>query len=158
MGLYGAFYPSPQSRATYELYATIGLNDGIIQESDEGTRTAQGRNNIEDNNNSPAFVGRIGISPAPAADIGYELNPDHWGHGYATEAVGRIITFAFGEIDLDELAARTVDTNSRSIRMLVRLGFSHPLSIPPGTGKDGRDWPQRSEYHLRRKDWSPVLL
>ena len=107
------------------------------------------------------MIGSCGVRRAgpdsPAADIGYELNPDRWGHGYATEAIGRIITFAFDEIGLDELAARSVDTNSRSIRVLERLGFSHPLPIPPGTGKDGRDWPQRSEYHLLRKDWSPVL-
>ncbi|MFP6646814.1 MAG: GNAT family N-acetyltransferase [Candidatus Latescibacterota bacterium] len=108
---------------------------------------------------SGELIGSCGVRRAepdsPSADIGYELNPDHWGHDYATEAVGRNVAFVFDEVGLDELTARTVVTNSRSIRVLERLGFSHSLSIPPGTGKDGRDWPQRSEYRLPREDWSP---
>lgn len=71
MGVFGAFYPSARSRITYELYAVNGLTEGIIEESDQGTRIAQGRHNIEDNNNSPAFAGRVGFSPLPEADIGF---------------------------------------------------------------------------------------
>lgn len=71
MGLFGAFHPSDKSRLTYELYAVNGLTEGIIEESDEGTRIASGRHNIEDNNNSPAFTGRFGFSPFPEASIGF---------------------------------------------------------------------------------------
>ena len=70
MGFFGAFYPSPRTRITYELYAVNGLDAGVIEESAEGTRIAAGRGNIEDNNNRPAFAGRIGISPVPEAEVG----------------------------------------------------------------------------------------
>ena len=108
---------------------------------------------------SGELIGSCGVRRAavdsPTADIGYELNPEHWGHGYVTEALRRIVAFTFDEVGLDELTARTADTNARSMRVLERLGFSHALSLPPGTGRDGRYWPQRSEYRLRRLDWSP---
>ena len=70
MGIYGAYFPTPQARLTYELYAVNGLHSGIIEESDEGTRIAMGKQNIEDNNNSPAFTGRLGFSPIPSSEIG----------------------------------------------------------------------------------------
>jgi hypothetical protein len=70
MGFYGAIFPSPNSRLTYELYAVNGFRGGIVEASDEGTRIANGRHNIEDNNNSPAFAGRVGISPLSEAEVG----------------------------------------------------------------------------------------
>ena len=73
-GIFGAFYPSPQTRITYELYAVNGFNDDLVQESDEGTRIAAGKHNVEDNNNSPVLTGRFGISPIPAADFGFSFH------------------------------------------------------------------------------------
>ena len=74
------------------------------------------------------------------ADIGYELNPTYWGHGYATEAMRQLIVFAFDDLGLAELTARVVDTNAASLRVLERLGFGHA----------GRIWPQPTEYRLLR--------
>ena len=73
-GFFGAFYPSPKARITYELYAVNGFDADLVEESDEGTRIAEGRHNIEDNNNSPAVVGRFGMSPTPAADFGFSFH------------------------------------------------------------------------------------
>ena len=56
-------------RLTYEVYATNGFHDGLITDSEAGTRIPLGRRNFEDNNGSPAFVGRIALSPR----LGYEL-------------------------------------------------------------------------------------
>ncbi len=85
MGIFGALFPSKQSRITYELYAVNGFTSDIIEESPDGTRIAQGKNNIEDNNNSPAFVGRIGYSPLPDADLGFSW---HTGKYNVTEIDG----------------------------------------------------------------------
>ncbi len=57
------------ARLTYEFYATNGFHDGLINESEAGTRVALGRGNFEDNNGSPALVGRLAFSPR----IGYEI-------------------------------------------------------------------------------------
>jgi hypothetical protein len=49
-------------RITYEAYLTNGFHDGLITNSEAGTRIALGRGNFEDNNGSPAFVGRVALS------------------------------------------------------------------------------------------------
>ena len=58
------------------------------------------------------------------AEIGYLLAREHWGQGYATEAVTAFIDFAFSTLNLRRLEA-TVDTrNAGSNQLLQRLGFT----------------------------------
>jgi len=56
MGLFGAIYPTPLSRITYEFYGVNGFNEGILEASDR-TSIPNGRGTIEDNNNRPSAVG-----------------------------------------------------------------------------------------------------
>jgi hypothetical protein len=59
MGIWGALYPAARWRLTYELYAVNGYNDGLITHS-ASTRIPAGKSSLgEDNNNRPAFTGRI---------------------------------------------------------------------------------------------------
>jgi hypothetical protein len=88
MGFYGAIFPSARSRLTYEIYAVNGFDSDIIEESPEGTRIAAGRGNIEDNNNSPAFAGRLGLSPLPEFEAGFSF---HSGTYNVSEVDGMII-------------------------------------------------------------------
>jgi hypothetical protein len=69
LGALGQFGLAGTARVTYELYAVNGFHDGIIDDSPDGVRIPQGRGNHEDNNGSPAFVGRVTFSPR----FGYEL-------------------------------------------------------------------------------------
>lgn len=57
-------------RLTYEAYLTNGFGDGLIQNSEAGTRIPLGRHNVEDNNGSPAFVGRVAWSPGVRHEFG----------------------------------------------------------------------------------------
>jgi hypothetical protein len=70
MGLFGAFYPSANSRLTYEIYGVNGFNDGVLIGSEAGTRIPAGKGNFENNNQNPAFVGRVAISPHPSVEVG----------------------------------------------------------------------------------------
>jgi hypothetical protein len=74
MGFYGAFYPSAKSRVTYEIYGVNGFNDGVLLGDEAGTRISAGKGNFEDNNNRPSWVGRIGLSPQPAYEVGLSLH------------------------------------------------------------------------------------
>lgn len=70
---FGAFGQAPIGgglRLTYEGYLTNGFNDGLISNSGDGTRVALGRGNFEDNNGSPALVGRLGIASGVDHTIG----------------------------------------------------------------------------------------
>jgi hypothetical protein len=58
------------SRLTYELYLTNGFHSGLIDDSEEGTRIPLGRGNFEDNNGSPAIVGRLAWSPGVDHEMG----------------------------------------------------------------------------------------
>ena len=57
------------------------------------------------------IVGDIGVhfgSPSHAqAEIGYSLHPDHWGLGYAAEALGRLVDHLFDDHGLHRLVATT---------------------------------------------------
>lgn len=58
------------------------------------------------------------------ADIGYKFNSQYHHHGYAFEAVEKLVDIAFTEIHLHRLCARVVDRNMPSIRLLENLGFA----------------------------------
>jgi RimJ/RimL family protein N-acetyltransferase len=66
-------------------------------------------------------------SDQPAeVEIGWHLNPAHWGNGYATEAAGGIIELAFGEqYRLTRVQAVTDPDNVRSQAVCRRLGMTH---------------------------------
>lgn len=72
-------------------------------------------------------IGNVGIRRADGndweADIGYELDPEHWGHGYATEAARAIVAFGFRELGLHRVAASCVADNIASVAVLERTGL-----------------------------------
>jgi len=75
-------------------------------------------------------VGTVLLTPLPDGggedtddiEVGWELHPDHWGKGYATEATQRILDLAWGQ-DLAEVNAVALPGNDRSFAVMRRLGF-----------------------------------
>ena len=109
---------------------------------------------------SDALFGDCGVrTEVPGrkcGEVGYELSPAYWGHGYATEAVRAMLDFGFEELGLDEIEARCVVANKRSVRLLHRLGFEEAERIPPGPGRGefkDRVLPERCEFLLNRHKW-----
>lgn len=78
LGLFGLVGLRGAGRLTYELYATNGFNEGLIERSPDGTRVAEGRANFEDNNASPAFVGRLAWSPSVGFEVGVSGHHGAW--------------------------------------------------------------------------------
>ncbi|WP_042662104.1 GNAT family N-acetyltransferase [Haloferax sp. ATB1] len=72
-------------------------------------------------------VGTIGLKPpnvvTGAAEVGYLVAPDHWGNGYATDALRTLCGYAFGERRLNKLYANAYETNPASTRVLEKAGF-----------------------------------
>lgn len=66
--------------------------------------------------------------PAGEAEVGIELDPDHWGAGHAREALSALIEFARGETDVTRLLASTTATNARAHRLVQSMGF---VPAPP---------------------------
>lgn len=93
-----------------------------------------------------SFVGFIGLSLprfearfTPCVEIAWRLAADHWGRGFATEGARAVINFGFEHLELKEILSSTVPGNTRSRRVMEKLGmthnaqddFDHPL-LPPG--------------------------
>jgi [ribosomal protein S5]-alanine N-acetyltransferase len=58
------------------------------------------------------------------AEIGFALRQERWGQGLGSEAVARMIAFAFETLHFHRLEADVDPRNERSIRLLDRLGFT----------------------------------
>ena len=56
-------------------------------------------------------------------EIGWALEPDAWGHGYATEASRALMRWAFDVGKIDELFAVARPRNTRAIATAGRLGM-----------------------------------
>lgn len=97
-----------------------------------------------------AFIGFCGLAKVsfeahftPAVEVGWRIAKDHWGNGYASEAAGAALEFAFNTAGLDEVVSFTVPDNERSTRVMERLGMTHDPA-------DDFDHPLLSEGDLLR--------
>ena len=57
------------------------------------------------------------------AELGFDIAKAHWGHGIAAEAARAVIQFGFTTMALHRIQAHSIADNTRSIRLLERLGF-----------------------------------
>ncbi|MFT5012279.1 MAG: ribosomal-protein-alanine N-acetyltransferase [Patiriisocius sp.] len=64
------------------------------------------------------------------AEIGYFLEPDYWGKGFATEAAKMMITFAFG-LGADQVLASCDVENADSEMVMRRCGMEKLESDDP---------------------------
>ena len=92
------------------------------------------------------FIGFIGLSVpsfeahfTPCIEIGWRLSPDYWGRGLATEGARAVVRYAFETLRLQEIVSFTVPANTRSRRVMEKLGMTHDPSddfdhpgLPPG--------------------------
>jgi len=57
------------------------------------------------------------------AEIGYILGYPYWGKGYMSEALKRVIDYAFNELKLHRIEADTDPENHPSLALLEKFGF-----------------------------------
>ncbi len=76
---------------------------------------------------SAGLVGQIWIEPkkwdVPLFEIGWFLDKDHQGKGFATEAVKACLTFLFEDLNAHKVEVRTRETNVRSFKLAERCKF-----------------------------------
>ncbi len=86
------------------------------------------------------------------ADVGYELGPQHWGKGYATEAVRALMRFGFDELGLHRVSSWCIADNASSARVLERLGMRQEGRLRENEYYKGRYW-DTLLYGLLREEW-----
>ncbi|MEX3913935.1 GNAT family N-acetyltransferase [Bacillus paralicheniformis] len=57
------------------------------------------------------------------AEIGYDLGRIHWGKGFASEAVQKLIDYGFTSLNLNRIEAKVEPENTPSIKLLNSLSF-----------------------------------
>ena len=70
-------------------------------------------------------VGTVGfLEERGELEVYYIFGPEHWGHGYACEALATSLPWAARERGAATVIAVTQVANARSVRLLGRLGFA----------------------------------
>jgi RimJ/RimL family protein N-acetyltransferase len=92
-----------------------------------------------------AFIGFIGLTMprwglpcSPCVEVGWRLQRDAWGHGFATEGALACLRVGFEQLGLDAIHSFTALANTRSMAVMARIGlrnlhadFEHP-ALPEG--------------------------
>jgi RimJ/RimL family protein N-acetyltransferase len=73
-------------------------------------------------------------------DMGYELDPNHWGKGYATEAARAALHFGFTQVNLHHISAQCVADNTGSAHVLEKLGMQQEGRLRENLYYKGRWW------------------
>lgn len=109
-------------------------------------------------------IGYIGLSiPTflpeilPAVEVGWRLDPDVWGRGYATEGAKKALERGFEKLGLREICSVPQSGNAASERVCRRLGmrWRRTVRIPPN---DRRGPLQAELYTLTMAEWAEGRL
>jgi len=98
---------------------------------------------------------RLALDGVQAAKLGYAISADHWGHGYATDAVRAMLVFGFDTLGLHRVSAAIGPENQSSIAVVKRLGLTYEGRIRHHVRTNG-DWRDSLLYSILDEDWSPT--
>ena len=94
------------------------------------------------------FSGFVGLSlPGyeapwmPAVEIGWRLAPATWHQGYATEGATAALAFAFTHLELPQIVAMSVTTNTPSHSVMERIGMVRDEAADFDHPRVPTDWP-----------------
>lgn len=100
-------------------------------------------------------VPRSALPFMPCTEILWRLRREYWGCGIAYAAALQALDYGFSTLRLPEIVAFTVASNSRSMRLMERLGFTRDLEgdfehpgVPEGS-------PLRQHVLYRKKAGAP---
>jgi RimJ/RimL family protein N-acetyltransferase len=100
------------------------------------------------------FLGRIGLAchhdwpvEEDPTEVGWTLGPEARGRGLATEGGRASVAAAFEHLDVDRVISITTPANTRSLRVMRKLGLTH---------RGGATWHGYDVvwYAVDRADWT----
>ncbi|EGD43289.1 acetyltransferase, GNAT family [Nocardioidaceae bacterium Broad-1] len=89
-----------------------------------------------------------------SASLGYCLGEAAWGQGFATEAAGALLAWAFDTLDLNRVQAEADTRNAPSARVLEKLGFRLEGTLREDCVVNG-DVSDSWVFGLLRREWRP---
>ena len=86
------------------------------------------------------------------AELGFTFATEHQGQGFASEAVGRVVEYAFATLGLHRIFALTDVRNHPAKRLLERLGFRCEGKLEQSAWYKG-EWVSEFLYARLRAEW-----
>lgn len=105
---------------------------------------------------SNQLVGDIGIhfleSENKQVEIGFTLDKNYHGNGFANEALKCVIDYIFGELKKHRISASVDPNNIKSIRLLERIGFRKEAHFVESLYLNGK-WVDDVIYAMLWREW-----
>jgi aminoglycoside 6'-N-acetyltransferase len=86
------------------------------------------------------------------AEIGVTLARSHQGHGYAQEAIKRLLEYLFDELELHRVYANCDPQNDPAWQILERMGFRREAHFVENLWFKGR-YADEYWYAMLRREW-----
>jgi RimJ/RimL family protein N-acetyltransferase len=87
------------------------------------------------------------------AELGWVLDPEHGGHGYASEAVRELIRICFEELGLRRVTANCFADNEASWRLMERVGMRREIHTVRDSLHRSGSWLNGFGYALLADEW-----
>ena len=145
----GCCFPGPKSleaaKKELELYCikpyqeNRGIRWGIVKKEDD------------------ELIGTCGFydwnTTARRAETGYDLEPAYWGRGVMTEAMRAVLEYGYEKMGLNRIQAIIDSENTRSMRLVQRLGFKKEGVLRQRSYFNG-EFRDDVVFSLLRKEWT----
>lgn len=149
------YFPSPLT--TEQSDAQVAVIQQLIEQRGWGFWALE----VKQTQEFIGFVGlhqqtqESGIPNSPLVEIGWRLDSNHWGKGYAPEAARAVLAYAFTELNLQKVYSFTALLNNPSQRVMEKIGmvnmgqdFDHP-KLP-----SGHPLTRHCLYSITREQWN----
>lgn len=146
--IFAAIGSNPRARIYHQSMVTPAESDGFIDKQIETINKIGCGFAVVERKADHIVVGDVGIRPVPDNlpiskeedfEIGWQLDPQYFGRGYASEAAKGWLDHGFLKLQLDNVVAYTAAINTASENVMRRIGmtrdpsrdFDHPR-VPKG--------------------------
>jgi len=152
------------------MYYLQDIKKNSIEESEEDlNKTINGANStnrkyyffVIENKITNEFIGEIGytvLNNTPCGkqvDLGYFINEEYWNKGYTTEALKRVIEFAFEEDNVYRIKTGCIKENFGSEKVMQKNGFIKEGEFKECVFHDGK-LKNRVQYRLLKNEWKKI--
>lgn len=96
------------------------------------------------------FVGEE-YKPLKCREIGYVLSKDYWGKGFMPQAVARVLSYCFEDLQLDAVFCGYFKRNHQSKRVTEKIGFQYVCDYEMKTRYG--TWENCILTVMHKKDW-----
>jgi len=99
------------------------------------------------------FMVRVSSAKHAQLELGWVLHPDFQGRGYAREAAGAVLDFAFETLNPHRVQAFLDARNAASAALCERLGMRREATIIEEQYNDD-EWQDTAVYGVLRREWA----